>query len=224
MAELTSADYAYLIILKAADRELSNTELSRLYGVRLVSPDYERLNAAGYVSSDTKRRPYRHTITSDGKKAVLVSLTVDQGKPVDGEKRSAGERQLFWAALIASQQLLERLARDRPAAAAGNGVAAEAGHEGMAESVEPADLAGRIRAAYSQLAGSPGEWIDLTALRPLLQDVSKAELDRALAGLLDAGDVLLEPEAFMHRVGESERRAAVHIGGEDRHKLAIGRR
>jgi hypothetical protein len=216
MAELTPADYAYLIILKAADRELSNTELNKLYGVRLVSPDYERLNGVGYVSSDTKRRPYRHAITSDGRKAVIVPLTVDQGKLPDGEKRSAGERQLFWAALVAQQQLLLRSAHAEPETGAQNGVAASA--------AGPTDLDGRIRAAYSTLAGTPGEWVDLTVLRPLFKDVSKTELDRALTGMIDARDVRLEPDAFMHRVGEQERRAAVHIGGEDRHKLAIGRR
>lgn len=216
MAELTAADYAYLIILKAADRELSNTELSKLYGVRLVSPDYERLNGAGYVSSDTKRRPYRHVITGDGKKAVIVPLTIEQGMLPEGEKRSAGERQLFWAALVAQQQVLLRADRADPAPSVQDGVAAPA-----AESV---DLDGRIRAAYSTLAGAPGEWVDLTALRPLFKDVSKAELDRALAGMLDARDVRLEPNPFEHRVTEQVRRAAVHIGGEDRHKLAIGQR
>ncbi|MEU4157851.1 hypothetical protein [Actinoplanes sp. NPDC026670] len=213
MAELTPADYAYLIILKAADRELSNTELHQLYGVRLVSPDYERLNAAGYVSSDTKRRPYRHTVTGAGRKAVLVALTVEQGRPAEGEKRSAGERQLFWAALVASQQLLGRAARAEPA----TGPRAEA-------VAEPVDLDGRIRAAYSELAEGPGQWVALGTLRSLLKDVSKADLDRALAGLLEAQDVRLEPDALEHRISEQERRAAVRIGGEDRHKLAIGRR
>lgn len=213
MAELTPADYAYLVILKAADRELSNTELDKLYGVRLKSPDYERLNGAGYVSSDTKRRPYRHVVTGDGRKAVIVPLTIEQGRLPDGEKRSAGERQLFWAALVAQQQMLLRSAPAEPAPGTRGGVAAV-----------PTDLDGRIRAAYQSLAGAPGEWVDLTALRPLLKDVSKAELDRALTGMLAARDVRLEPDAFTHRIGEQERRDAVHIGGEDRHKLAIGRR
>ncbi|WP_306207313.1 hypothetical protein [Actinoplanes sp. RD1] len=216
MAELTPADYAYLIILKAAGRELSNTELDKLYGVRLVSPDYERLNGAGYVSSDTKRRPYRHTITGEGRKVLVVPLSLDQGKPQDGEKRSAGERQLFWAALVAQQQLLLRSSPADPEPALRNGAAVPAR--------ATADLDDRIRAAYSELAKAPGEWVNLTDLRPLLDDVSKAELDQALTGMLDARDVRLEPDPLMHRVGEEERRAAVHIGGEDRHKLAIGRR
>jgi hypothetical protein len=58
-AELTSADYAYLVILQAEGREISNSEMHESYEVRLTSPDYEKLNADGYVASETKRRPYR---------------------------------------------------------------------------------------------------------------------------------------------------------------------
>ena len=84
------------------------------------------------------------------------------------------------------------------------------------------DSEDRIRAGYSELAAGPGEWVDLTALRPLLGGASKAEVDEALVRMLAAPDVHLEPEPFGHRIGPAERRAAVHVGGEDRHKLAIG--
>jgi hypothetical protein len=43
-----------------------------------------------------------------------------------------------------------------------------------------------------------------------------------LESMLDSPDVQLEPEPFGHRIGAEERSAAVNIGGEDRHKLAIG--
>ena len=209
-AELTSADYAFLIILKAEGREISNTEMNKRYEVRLVSPAYEKLNAAGYVASETKRRPYRHVITDKGANLLTDPLSIDEDRAEEGEKRSTREKQL-WAAVVAQQNEILRLR-----AVKGNGAAP------VIE--EPADLGARIRAAYLELAGAPGEWVDLTALRPLLADVSKAALDKALTRMLDASDVRLEPEPFGHRVGAKERGAAVHIGGEDRHKLAIGRR
>ncbi|XVU22771.1 hypothetical protein ACQPZJ_36685 [Actinoplanes sp. CA-054009] len=202
MAELTGAEYVYLILLDKAGRELSNTEMDKRYGVRLVSPAYEKLNASGFVSSDTTRRPYRHSLTKKGVDELAVPLSIDQDQAEPGERRSFRER-LYWAGLVAQQN-------DKAGApVAGNGAA-------------PADLDGRIRATYAKLAAAPGEWVDLTALRPLLADVSKADLDKALTRMLDASDVRLEPEPFGHRVGAEERRAAVHIGGEDRHKLAIG--
>lgn len=209
-AELTAAEYSYLVLLQAEGREISNSEMDELYGVRLKTPDYEKLNADGYVVSTTKPRPYRHVITDKGSKVLADPLEVDQGRTADGGKRSTGERQLLWAAMVAQQKLIARLLSRRDQA------------EIVVE--EPADLDGRIRAAYTKLAGAPGEWVDLSALRPLFGDVSRAEFDEALARMLDARDVRLEPDPLGHRIGAEERNAAVSIGGEDRHKLAIGRR
>lgn len=85
-----------------------------------------------------------------------------------------------------------------------------------------ADLDSRIRAAYGELAKGPGDFINLTDLRKKLPDVDKADLDKALTNMLDKDDTRLEPEPFGHRIGQAERDAAVHLGGEDRHKIAIG--
>lgn len=222
MAELTAADYAFLIILKAAGRELSNTEMDKRYRVRLVSPAYERLNGEGYVSSQTKSRPYRHVITEEGRKVLADPLDIDEDRPEEGEKRSPREKQL-WAAVVAQQQQIVSLLAGGAAApgpASGDGAAPVP----VPVSEEPADLDGRIRAAYTKLAGAPGKWVSLTELRPLFGDVPRGQLDEALVRMLDAPDVRLEPEPFGHRVGTRERQAAVHIGGEDRHKMAIGLR
>ncbi|SCF49509.1 hypothetical protein GA0070216_13517 [Micromonospora matsumotoense] len=203
VTDLTSAEYAYLIILWAEGREISNTEMAELYGVRLKSPDYAKLNADGYIISRTKPSPYRHSITDQGVKALLEPLTLEQGRVPEGEKRSAKERELYWAAMLAQQKILLRSSSGSDRAA-------------------PTDLTGRVRAAYGKLVSAPGDWVKLVDLRVLLADVSKSALDKALEGMLDSPDVSLEPEPFGHRIGVRERNAAVHIGGEDRHKLAIG--
>lgn len=233
-ADLTSADYSFLILLKAEGRELSNTEMDKIYRVRLISPAYEKLNAAGYVESDTTRRPYRHAITTEGAKVLGVPLVIDSDQAEEGDKRSTREKQL-WAALVALQNQTLRLPAapapdpapasapdpDPAPASAAEHSAPPAAQNGATTSSQ--DLGGRIRAAYAQLA-APGTWVALTAIRPLFTDVPKSELDRALVRLLAAPDVRLEPEPFGHRIGAQERQAAVHIGGEDRHKLAIGLR
>jgi hypothetical protein len=204
-ADLSAADYAILIVLKAAGRELSNNEMDKLYHFRLVSPDYQRLNAAGYVDSETKHRPFRHRLTDEGRKLLADPLGIEEDRAEEGEKRSFRERCL-WAAVVAQQ----------------NGIAVH--HDEPAVTEKPAELQDRIRVAYAKLAGGPGEWVDLTALRPMFGDVPKSELDKALKQMLQASDVRLEPEPFGHRIGAAERSAAVRIGGEDRHKLAIGLR
>jgi hypothetical protein len=207
-AELAPADYAFLIILKAEGRELSNTEMDNLYHVRLVGDDYARLNAAGYVSSNTARRPYRHAITTEGLGRLASPLGIDEGRAEEGKRSSPTEKRL-WAAVVAQQAEIVRLR------AAGNGTV---------EVVEaPAGLDSRIRAGYTKLAGAPGDWVDLAELRPLLPDVPRRELDKALLRMHRAGDVSLEPDPLAHRIGADQRSAAVRVGGEDRHKLAIGR-
>jgi hypothetical protein len=202
-AELTSAEYAYLIILRAEDREISNTEMDELYGVRLRSPELAELNDAKYVVSTLKPSPYRHIITDAGIRALGKELKLEQGRVPEGKRRSAKEGDLYWAAMLAGQRLLRRSLGKKAAA-------------------PPMDLAGRVRAAYAELADGPGTWVKLANLRALLADVSKAELDKTLEQMLDSPDFQLEPEPFGHRIGPEERGAAVHIGGEDRHKLAIG--
>jgi hypothetical protein len=205
MTELTSAQYAFLIILSAEGREISNNEMDELYGVRLVGSERTKLNGT-YIHSDDKPTPYRFVLTKAGTDALRRPLTIEQNRVAKGEKRATAERQLYWAAMRALQKLLLR----------------SPGEKTKNDGVPPVDLAGRVRAAYTELAAAPGTWVKLADLRGLLADVSKDELDKTLEQMLDSPDFQLEPEPFGHRIGPAERDAAVHIGGEDRHKLAIG--
>jgi hypothetical protein len=205
--DLTPTDYAFLILLNIEGREISNAELSKLHGVRLIGPSLVRLNAAGYVVSETKRRPYRHTLDSKGAKVLGLpfELAEDEGGAKE-HKLSERETQL-WAALSA----LHNLHLDN-------------GHSAAVSVHDGRRLDERIRSTYADLAAEPGAWVSLSRLRPLFSDVSKAELDKALKDLLNAPDVNLEPEPNQKTLKPEDRRAAVRIGGEDRHLLAIGMR
>ncbi|MCM4082161.1 hypothetical protein [Paractinoplanes hotanensis] len=195
MPDLSSADYAFLILLKNEGRQVSNTELNRQYGVTLIGPACMRLNGTGYVDSDTTRRPYRHHLTEDGRKLLDQQLSIDSDIVEPKAKRSPAEKAL-WAALVSTFN-----------------------RQSVTTSVSIED---RVRRAYTELSAKPGQWIGLAQLRPLLAGVSRAEQDRALVRLLESDDVRLEPEPHRHRLGDEDRAAAVRIGGEERHKLAIG--
>lgn len=211
--DLTPADYAILLLLKTEDREISNTELNNLHGVRLVSPTYEKLNAVGYVISKTDRRPYRHSLSDKGARVLGRPLVIDDEQAEAAEKRSTREKQL-WAALAAvhKQNLGLRA-----------GAVVKAHRSGDDDSrPNVGRLDERIRTAYDCLADRPGDWVSLSKIRPLLVDVPKADLDKALEQMLDAPDVRLDPEVNRHRLDAQEKEASVRIGGEDRHKLAIG--
>lgn len=195
--ELTPTDYAFLVLLKVSGGQINNTEMAKAHhGVRLVQPDLARINATGFIDSNMKSRPYKHTLTQAGSEALNEPWAV-MG---DDAAKDGKERQL-WAALAA-------LYASRPADS------------------EPVyhDLDKRIRAAYDDLAPESGAWVSLTRLRSSLSDVKKAALDDALRALHDAPDVQLEPEANQKILEDADRRAAVKIGGEDRHLLAIGMR
>jgi hypothetical protein len=87
---------------------------------------------------------------------------------------------------------------------------------------EPAgDLDDRIRKAYSALAPKSGDFIMLAELRDELRDVSTADLDAALINLNRAKDVSIVPESNQKVLTDQERAAAVSIGNQHKHLLAI---
>ncbi|GIH08024.1 hypothetical protein Rhe02_60910 [Rhizocola hellebori] len=205
--DLTPTDYAFLILLDIEREEISNTDLNDHHGVRLVGASCTRLNAGGYVISKTDQRPYRHAISPKGIKVLKVPLEVaGDGEGVEESKLGAKELP-FWAALAALHEY-HLNDGDKPRT--------------LAPLRDEQSLERQIRGAYADLATEPGAWVSLSRLRPLFDNVSKADLDKALRSLLDAPDVNLEPEANQSRLTSSERRAAVRIGGEDRHLLSIG--
>jgi hypothetical protein len=86
----------------------------------------------------------------------------------------------------------------------------------------PQNLDLRLRNAYAALASEPRAWVALSRLLPFFGDVPRAEIDDALRSLSRASDVNLVPENNQKSLTEADRAAAVTIGGQDKHLLAIG--
>jgi hypothetical protein len=85
-----------------------------------------------------------------------------------------------------------------------------------------ADLEQLIRDAYGRLARRPGTWIGLADLRAELGRVDRVRVDDALVRLSLAADVAIEPEANQKTLTRRDRGAAVVIGNQDNHLIAIG--
>jgi hypothetical protein len=85
-----------------------------------------------------------------------------------------------------------------------------------------ADLETRVRAAYAALAQKPGDFVMLEAIRGELADAPRAEVDTILVELNRAADVNLIPESNQKVLTAAERAAAVTIGNQDKHLIAIG--
>src|SRR5437764_56234 len=99
--DLKPTDYAFLILLKVVDREISNPELDRLYGVRLTGEPYARLNGAGYVDSTKKGSTYWHKLPRKGEKALDQPWEIAGNGTEAKEQTRANKEKLFWAALAA---------------------------------------------------------------------------------------------------------------------------
>jgi hypothetical protein len=85
-----------------------------------------------------------------------------------------------------------------------------------------ADLQERIRKAYSSLSPRPGDYIMLEELREALADVSRRDLDDALIEINRSRDVSLVPESNQKVLTDGQRAAAVSIGNQFKHLIAIG--
>lgn len=82
-----------------------------------------------------------------------------------------------------------------------------------------------IRSAVAELQREPGGWVGLADLREKLGGgASRKEVDAALHGMLDEPGVRIIPVANSKGLKPRDRAAAVSIGGEDNHVIAIDRR
>ncbi|KOX14902.1 hypothetical protein ADK66_02335 [Micromonospora sp. NRRL B-16802] len=86
---------------------------------------------------------------------------------------------------------------------------------------QQADPVVLVREAYQKLASAPGDYVMLADLRSALTDLSRAEVDAALVELNRERNVHLVPESNQKVLRTEERAAAVSIGNQDKHLIAI---
>lgn len=91
----------------------------------------------------------------------------------------------------------------------------------LADLVPPADLESLIRAAYRDLSVKPQDWVRLAKLRPRLDGADRDEVDKVLLAMIRTGLVHLAPDSNRKALTDADRDAAIRIGGQDKHLLAI---
>ncbi|MET9262660.1 hypothetical protein [Amycolatopsis sp. NPDC004079] len=205
---LTPSDSAILIVLMAEARPMLNTELKSRYRIDVVKQRREKLNRLQLVHSERSGPTYVHELDDKGWMRVHEDLDVSSPKA-----RAIG------GALAAVHLNL----RDR--------VLPRTEYHNLAEMFSRTDIAPpeprsslelRLRNAYAALATGPRAWVALARLRPFFEDVPRAEADGALRRLARAPDVNLAPEDNQKALTDADRAAAIHLGGQDKHLLAIG--
>ncbi len=205
---LTPSESATLIALMAEARPMLNTELVDAYGINVDKQRRDKLNRLQLVHSEKSGRTYSHVLDDKGWTRVQEDLDVSSPKA-----RAVG------GALAALHLNLR------------NRVLPRIGHHNLAEMFSRTDIAPpeaptnlevRLRNAYVALAAEPRAWVALARLRPFFGDVPRVEVDAALRGLSQAPDVNLAPEENQKSLTEADRAAAIYLGGQDKHLLAIG--
>jgi broad specificity phosphatase PhoE len=233
--ELTPSECAVLIVLMAEAREIYNPDLKERYGIDLSGDTRRKLNRLRLVATRKVGRGNAHQL--DDKGWVRVHEELDFASP---RARALGGAVAALHANLRDRVLPrcgptfgdlfgrsheETPAPEPPAAdppAADPPAADPPAAEPPVAEPSAVDLEDRIREAYTTLAREPGAWVSLTRLRPLFPDVQREQLDEALRRLNLRRDVNIVPESNQKTLTAADRDAAVRIGAQDKHLLAIG--
>jgi len=207
---LTPTQIQALVVLMAEARELTNSDLKDLAGFTLTGADNKKLETLGLVMTDRSHRPFSHQLTDKGWR--LVREIHASTPPKAGG--SAGKT--LFVLLGNLHRSLDRLHVSHGEFFKQGGAAAPA------RVVEPVDVETAIRTAYRELATRPGDWIGLADLRERLGPVDRSTVDDTLRGMLGQAGVRIIPIANTKALKPRDREAALRIGDEDNHALAIG--
>ncbi|MET8551249.1 hypothetical protein ABZ403_29005 [Micromonospora zamorensis] len=218
---LTPNQINALVVLMAEARQLTNVELRELAGFTLTGKDNKKLVDLGLVDTDKSRRTFAHELTDEGWRVARQLHTAAPPKQGGSTTRS------LFVILSNLHRSLDRLRvshgdffKQTDATAS---PASEPRHETPAPApAAAADVEALVRTAYRELAPAPGAWVGLADVRDQLAHTDRPTLDAALRAMVGREDVRIIPVANTKSLTPRDRAAAVRIGNEDNHALAIG--
>ncbi|MBB5963634.1 hypothetical protein [Planomonospora venezuelensis] len=211
-------------------QEVSNPDLKERHGISLDGQNRLSLNKLKLVDSRKQGRAYAHILTDAGWAYLAREL---RARTLPMPRKGAGSA-VHRALLAWLPGFLERT--DQPLAdvfqpydGSVPGSSEAASTDSPAASPAPSasvpasvNVETRIRLAYAELAAKPGAWVSLAKIRPLLGDTERAEVDDTLRRMNRMPDVRVVPEENQKTLTPADREAAVVIGDQDKHFLAIG--
>ncbi|MEU8388477.1 hypothetical protein [Micromonospora sp. NPDC048842] len=234
---LTPNQINALVVLMVEARRLTNVELKELAGFTLTGKDNTKLVDLGLVDTDRTHRPFAHELTEEGWRVARQLHTAAPPKQGGSTTRS------LFVVLSNLHRSLDRLRvshgdffkqteataapatgepRHEAPAPTVTATTAPPASAASAASVSAADVEALVRSAYRDLATAPGAWVGLADVRDRLADTDRAALDAALRAMVGREDVRIIPVANTKSLTTRDRAAAVRIGNEDNHALAIG--
>jgi hypothetical protein len=201
---LNAIESATLVVLMVEGRDLLNTELVKDFSITLSPAGRAKLERLGYIEVDKTTKPMTLRLKDAG--AVRCK------EPFDFRSSGAKFNGVALTLLMTAVQ--------RDLARTGRSLAMMFSPD--PEPVAPAALLEQIRVAYKELAPQAGEWVNLADIRDALATVDRDDLDAALRQLEQHSDVNIVPQANEKALSERTRRAAVIIGRQHKHFIAIG--
>jgi hypothetical protein len=203
---LSIPERSALLALMTFVTETSNTEIRERYGFTIDKKVRESLVAHRYLAARRAvRNTYVHELTDKGWARCREELAAPAP-----DRAQRGYRILYG--------VLHCL--DRYLSAAGLTMADFVAVQDKPE-VDDQHVEDRLHGAYDMLASRPGAWVGLARLRAALPGVARQSFDAALLRLDLMPHVYLIPEANQKALTDSDRQAAIHVGGEDKHLLSI---
>jgi len=193
-----SHEQATLFALMLARTEVGNPDLKKNYGIELRAASRDRLNKDGLIRSWQVKRRYVHQITDEG-----VAWCAKAFSEVEAPARAGAlPRQVF--------EVMRRIPlylqwRDID----------------FADVVNRGSLEELIRGLYEQLSVKSGDWVRLARIRPQTEGVDREAVDAVLAKMIKTDLVHLAPDSNRKALTGEDHEAAIRIGNEDKHLLAI---
>jgi len=196
-----------MFALLAEARQLSNPELEERVGFRLDGKERRKLNDLKLVESDKPGRAYVHELSEAGWRWCADELSANPSS-----RGGSMERALY--AIFGG---LDRYLRY-----SGQSLADIFRHRDEECRDDRPSLEARIGTAYRALSAGPGDFVRLRELRQRLADISRPEVDSALAAMYQQRRVNLVPQSNQQGLTDADRESALRIGGEDKHLISIG--
>jgi hypothetical protein len=208
--ELTGTQQAVLLVLMAEARPVRNPELAEL-GPKLEKSSRDKLIERRLIEVTAEKPAMVFELTDLGWATCAAIIGADT------PERPSGQGKALYTVLRALRRYFDRddvapgdvfLPLDDDALAGEPDV--------LGDQVEE-----KVRTAYVRLAARDGGWVSLVRLRDDLSDVSKHDLDAALTRMYRIPGVSLVPEENQKTLSAQDRAAAVSIGDQAKHLIAI---
>lgn len=204
--DLSAKERAVLLTLLVHGPKLSNPEMKEVARLTLDGKEREHLNKLGLVESEKTGRSFTHELTMEGRKWCANELVTGSAYAGAGPL----ERALYGVigAIGRNDEIRSMLGLSR--------------REPKTETpLDDKAVESAIRAAYRKLRRERGGWVGLADLRDELSHVSSDVLDAALRRLNRQPDVVLASEPDQTVLTKRQRDAALKLGGELKHLIAI---